>query len=157
MGDATVVDLSHLGENDAVTSDDLREKGRHIRPGDIVLLRTDWPSKCDYMSRDFWAKSPYTTQDACGWLVQRKVKAVGYDYPPDYVLRQTLFDPGYQDKPEENTTHHVFFKEGIFVIEYLCNLELINKNRFQFMALPLPIEGAGGSPVRAIAIEGEEV
>ncbi len=153
MGEAAVIDLSHLSENDGVTSADLEKRGQHIRPGDIVLLRTDWPLKCDYMSRDFWAKSPYTTRSACEWLVQQKVKAVGYDYPPDYVLRKKLSDPEYQDKPEENTTHDVFFKEGIFVIEYLCNLHLINRKRFQFMALPLPIEGAGGSPVRAIAIE----
>jgi len=152
-GEAVVIDLTYLGENDGVTSDDLRKKGQHIRPDDIVLLRTDWPLKCDYMSRDFWAKSPYTTPSACEWLVQRKVKAVGYDYPPDYVLRNKLFDLEYQDKPEENTTHFGFFPKGIFVIEYLCNLHLITKERFQFMALPLPIEGAGGSPVRAVVIE----
>jgi len=45
MGEAIVIDLSHLGENDGVTSDDLERKGQHIRPDDIVLLRTDWPSK----------------------------------------------------------------------------------------------------------------
>jgi kynurenine formamidase len=81
------------------------------------------------------------------------VKAVGYDYPPDFVLRKKLFNPEYQDKPEENTTHNIFFKEGIFVIEYLHNLHLIGNKHFEFMAPPLPIEGAGGSPVRAIAIE----
>jgi arylformamidase len=153
MGEAAIVDLSHLGENDAVTAEDLEEKGKHIKPNDIVLLRTDWPLKCDYMSQDFWAKSPYTSLEACEWLVGRKVKAVGYDYPPDYVLRKKLSDPQYQDTPEENTTHHTFFKEGILVIEYLCNLHLITRDRVHFMALPLPIEGAGGSPTRAIAIE----
>jgi kynurenine formamidase len=53
----------------------------------------------------------------------------------------------------ESTTHHIFFKEGIFVIEYLHNLHQIGDKHFEFMALPLPIEGAGGSPVRAIAIQ----
>ncbi len=153
MGEAAVVDLSHLGENGGVTAEDLAAKGQHIRPGDIVLLRTDWPVKCDYTTRDFWAKAPYTSREACEWLVERRVKAVGYDYPPDYVLRQKLADPNYKDTPEENTTHYVFFKEGIFVIEYLCNLHLITRDHIHFMALPLPIEGAGGSPVRAIAIE----
>ncbi len=153
MGEAAVVNLSHLGENGGVTAEDLEKKGRHIRSGDIVLLRTDWPLKCDYMSRDFWAKSPYTTREACEWLVRRKVKTVGYDYPPDYVLRKRLLDPQYKDKPEENTTHYVFFKEGIVAVEYLCNLHLISKDRVQFMALPLLIAGAEGSPARAIAIE----
>lgn len=106
------------------------------------------------MSRDFWGKAPYTTQEACEWLAGRKVKAVGYDYPPDYVLRKRLFDPKYKDKPEENTTHYVFLKEGIVAIEYLCNLYLITGDRVQFVALPLRIEGAEGSPARAITIEG---
>lgn len=153
MGKASIVDLSNLSENDEVTSDELDKKGQHVRSDDIVLLRTDWPLKCDYMSRDFWAKSPYTSSSACDWLVQRRVKAVGYDYPPDYVLRQKLFNPEYKDKPEESTTHNIFFKEGIFVIEYLHNLHQIGDKHFEFMALPLPIEGAGGSPVRAIAIQ----
>jgi kynurenine formamidase len=153
MGEATVVNLSHLGENGAITAADLEEYGRHIKSGDIVLLRTDWPLKCDYLSRDFWGKAPYTERDACEWLVERKVKTVGYDYPPDYVLRQEVLDPQYAYNGEEFTTHHVFFKEGIIVVEYLCNLHLITKDRFQFMALPIPIKGSDGSPVRAIAIE----
>jgi kynurenine formamidase len=153
MGEAAVVNLSHLDENDGVTAEDLERRGQHIKTDDIVLLRTDWPRKCDYMTRDFWGQAPYTTREACEWLIGRKVKAVGYDYPPDYVLRKRLFDSQYKDKPEENTTHYVLLKEGVVAIEYLCNLHLITRNRVQFMALPLRIEGAEGSPVRAIAIE----
>jgi len=153
MGEATVVDLSHLGENDGVTAAELEKHGQHVRAGDIVLLRTDWPLKCDYMSRDFWGKSPYTARDACEWLVKRKVKTVGYDYPPDQVLRYEVLDPQHEYKAEEFTTHDVFFKKGIFVVEYLCNLHLITKQRVQFMALPILLVGAEGSPVRAIAIE----
>ena len=153
MGEATVVNLSHLGEDGGVTAAELEKHGQHVKAGDIVLLRTDWPLKCDYMSQDFWGKGPYTARDACEWLVKRKVKTVGYDYPPDHCLRYEVIDPQHEYKAEEFTTHDVFFREGIYVVEYLCNLHLITKERFQFMALPLPIEGAEGSPVRAIAIE----
>jgi kynurenine formamidase len=38
------------------------------------------------------------------------------------------------------------------VIEYLTNLDRIGAARCRFVALPLALEGAGGSPVRAIAI-----
>ena len=153
MGEATVVNLSHLGENDGVTAAELEKHGQQVKAGDIVLLRTDWPLKCDYMTKDFWGKAPYTARDACEWLVKRKVKSVGYDYPPDYILRYEVIDPQHKYKAEECTTHDVFFKEGIYVIEYLCNLHLITKERVQFMALPILIEGAEGAPVRAIAIE----
>ena len=43
------------------------------------------------------------------------------------------------------------FPAGITVIEYLTNLDAIGTPRCRFMALPLRIEGADGSPVRAVA------
>ncbi len=153
MGEATVVNLSHLGADDAVTADDLEKYGKHVKAGDIVLLRTDWPLKCDIATRDFWGKAPYTTRDACDWLVKRKVKTVGYDYPPDYVNRYQVTDPKHEFKYEEYTTHIVFFPNKIYVVEYLCNLHLITKKRVQFFALPIPIADSEGAPVRAIAIE----
>jgi kynurenine formamidase len=42
----------------------------------------------------------------------------------------------------------------ILIIENLCNLEKINRNRFTLMAIPLKLIGSTGSPVRAIGIEG---
>jgi kynurenine formamidase len=68
------------------------------------------------------------------------------------VLRYEVTDPKHEKKPDEFPTHEVFFKAGIYVIEYLCNLHLVKKERFQFMALPILIKGAEGSPCRAIAI-----
>ena len=51
------------------------------------------------------------------WLVARRVKAVGYDYPPDYAIRTMIFEPGARVTAEDCTTHHVFFPAGITVIE----------------------------------------
>jgi arylformamidase len=155
FGEAVVVDLSHVGANQPVTAEDLEEHAADVREGDIVLLRTDWPLKTSWESLDFWGEAPYTHRSACDWLIDRKVKLVGYDYPPDFVLRYQVTDPRRQGRvtKEENDTHHLFFPRGIAVIEYLTNLHLIQKRRVQFFALPIPFEGADGSPVRAIAIE----
>lgn len=154
-GEAAIINLSHLGENDGVSAAELEKHGQHVREGDIALLRTDWPLKCDYMSKDFWAKAPYMERDACEWLVERKIKAWGGDFPCDYLLRYEVTDPGRVAKlpREEHTTHDVFFKAGIIQFEYIVNQHLLKKNRVQFMALPLPIEGGDGSPIRAIAFE----
>jgi arylformamidase len=40
----------------------------------------------------------------------------------------------------------------VTVVEYLTNLDAIGVLRCRFMALPLAIEGADGSPVRAVAL-----
>lgn len=154
-GDAVVVDLSHLGENSAVTGDELDRHAQDIRQGDIVLLRTDWTEKCDWESMEFWARAPYTDATACEWLISRKVKLVGYDYPPDYPLRFQVTDPPRlaATPREEYTTHFHFFPANIAVIEYLTNLKSITQRRVQFFALPIPFENSDGSPVRAIAIQ----
>jgi kynurenine formamidase len=152
MGEAAVVDLTHLGENGAVTASDLDKRGGHIRAGDIVLLRTDWPQRVNVESEDFWRIAPYTERSACEWLIARKVKAVGYDYPPDYTVRTGIFSPGTKVAREECTTHYWFFPAGITVIEYLTHLDQIGAPRCRFIALPLKLDGADGSPVRAIAL-----
>jgi len=43
IGEAAVVDLTHVGANAPVTAADLERRAGHVRAGDIVLLRTDWP------------------------------------------------------------------------------------------------------------------
>ncbi|MGH7331143.1 MAG: hypothetical protein ACREKS_00055 [Candidatus Rokuibacteriota bacterium] len=75
----------------------------------------------------------------------------GLNYPPDYAVRISIFEKGRRIPREDNTTHHIFFPAGITVIEYLTNLDQIGVPRCRFMALPLKLEGADGSPVRAVA------
>ena len=62
------------------------------------------------------------------------------------------FSPRTPVARHECTTHDVFFPAGITVIEYLTNLDAIGVARCRFIALPLAIDGADGSPVRAIAL-----
>jgi arylformamidase len=151
VGEAAVVDLTHIPENGEVTAADLEAGAQHARPGDIVLLRTDWPRRVSVESEKFWRDAPYTHRSACEWLIRRQVKAVGYDYPPDYCIRTMTFEPEKRLRREDNTTHEAFFPAGITVIEYLTNLDRIGAPRCRFAALPLPVEGADGSPVRAVA------
>jgi len=152
IGEAAVVDLTHVPENGEVTAADLDANGQHVRARDIVLLRTDWPRRVSVETERFWRDAPYTGRSACDWLIQRKVKAVGYDYPPDYCVRTMICEPQKKLTREDNTTHQAFFPAGITVIEYLTNLNQISVPRCRFVALPLPVEGADGSPVRAVAI-----
>jgi kynurenine formamidase len=63
-----------------------------------------------------------------------------------------IFEPEKKLAREDNTTHHAFFPAGIAVIEYLTNLDQIGVPRCRFAALPLPVQGAERSPVRAVAI-----
>jgi arylformamidase len=152
IGEAAVVDLTHVAENAEVTAADLDTRGGHLKAGDIALLRTDWPRRVSVDDERFWRAAPWTGRSACEWLVARRVKAVGYDYPPDYAIRTMIFEPGTRVTAEECTTHHVFFPAGITVVEYLTNLHEIGAARCRFVALPLKLAEADGSPVRAVAL-----
>ena len=152
VGDAAVVDLTHLGENGEVSAAELEKHAGHVRAGDIVLLRTDWPRKMSVDREEFWSRGPYTGPTGCDWLIGKRVKAVGYDYPPDECIRDTIGAARRKPARDEYTTHARFFPAGITVIEYITNLDQIGAPRCRFMALPLRIEGADGSPVRAIAL-----
>jgi kynurenine formamidase len=152
IGEAAVVDLTHLRANGEVTAAELEKRAGHVRAGDIALLRTDWPRRTSVDDERFWREAPWTGRSACEWLVARRVKAVGYDYPPDYSIRTMIFEPGARVSAEDCTTHHVFFPAGITVVEYLTNLHEIGRDRCRFMALPLKLADADGSPVRAVAL-----
>src|SRR4030095_2964673 len=89
VGDASVIDLTHLGANGEVTAADLDRRAGHVRAGDIVLLRTDWPKRTSIADEAFWKQGPWTGPSACKWLVDRKGKAGGYRHPPPHRLRET--------------------------------------------------------------------
>jgi kynurenine formamidase len=84
--------------------------------------------------------------------VARGVKAVGYDYPPDFPIRYLVTGERRTVAPEAWATHHTFFPAGVAVIEYLTNLDRLGRDRVRFVALPLRLEGGDGSPARAIAL-----
>lgn len=149
VGPAAVLDLSFIGANDAIRVRDLHEAGSHILPGDIVLLKTGWDFKCDWRNREYWTKAPYVVEDAAAWLAKQEIKAVGFDFPQDYAIRDT---PSRHPNFEEMPTHHFVLRKGIYLIEYLCNLHQVKGSRVNLYVLPLKVEGAEAAPARVLAI-----
>lgn len=151
-GEALIVDLSSVGEREGIVSAQLEAKGSMTRAGDIVLLMTRWDERCSIDRPDFWVRSPYLTREAAEWLRERRVSVVGYDFPPDYAIRDEFESPGKVPVRHEQVTHDVFLPSGILVIEYLCNLGQIGRDRFNLICLPLALVGTDGAPARAIAV-----
>ena len=53
----------------------------------------------------------------------------------------------------EFVTHDVLLRNGVVMIEYLCNTAALEKPRTYLCALPLKIPASDGAPARVIAIE----
>jgi arylformamidase len=150
-GEAAVVDLVDVKEGEQIDAQRLANRAGHVEAGDIVLLKTCWEERFPVDTPEFWTRAPWLTRDACDWLRKRRIKALGVDFPQDEPIRYLL---GGVVKPiSEYVSHDVLLREGILLIEYLCNLGELKKPRTHVFVLPLKVMDADGAPVRAIAVE----
>lgn len=150
VGEAAVIDLSDIKPKEAITSRDLNERGKHVKEGDIVLIKTEWEKRFSWESEEYWSEAPYLTKDAAEWFIGHKVKAIGCDFPQEYAIREL----GRKVlKVEEFPVHQILLGNNILNIEYLTNLSEVKKERVKIIALPLKMVGCEGAPARVIAIE----
>ena len=155
VGDAVLLDLRRFCTTDdhVVTVAELDDAemriGGRVKPGEIVLLNTGHAAKNAYgpgASKSNYAPThPGLDYDAASWFIDRKVGAVGVDTANLDRDRALVAHVNFMLRPWAGM-------EPIYIIENLVHLEDIDSPRFTFVGLPLPIVGASGSPIRAIAI-----
>lgn len=109
--------------------------------GDIALVHTGWSR---WFGTDRYFEHPALSVDACRWLLDRGVRAIGIDTPSV----DATGDP-------ELAAHHVLAGAGAVICENLRNLEAIDFADPLVSLLPIPLEGADGAPVRAVAMRIE--
>lgn len=135
------IDLSRcMGSVRVVTIADHQE----IRPADLEQLLTNMPPRLLIRStspRDFSrfpTDYPYFSRESAELLVALGVMLVGTEAPS--------VDP-FDDS--SLPAHQVFGKGGVLILENLM-LDQVPDGDFELIALPLRIEGAEASPVRAV-------
>jgi kynurenine formamidase len=142
-----------------ITADDMeaacRAQGIDVRPGDAVLVRTGWPVGRFPDADAFlgWETGvPGPDVSAAEWLVERRVRVTGSDTA---VYEQLVAGIGLTHLP----VHVILlFRHGVPIIEVM-NLEEIAADRvwtFTFIAAPLRIVGATGSPMRPLALVSDD-
>ena len=147
MGPAALVELDDHCKEKGISGDTLEDRGRHMKRGDIAILRTGWTDLCWGQPR-FWKEGPYLEPSGADWLVARGVRAVVYDFAEEYVVRKPPF------AGKDCIVHHKILGEEIYNIEYVHHLAKIRAPRLAIIALPLKLVGCDGSPSRVVAIEG---
>jgi arylformamidase len=139
IGPATVVDFTDKKAGEAIGVNEMRNRGAHIKKGDILLVRTGLSRY--YMSPTY--QRPYLETAAVDWLIERGIKALGIDCS------------GFENRSTESheVNHRKLLGRGIPIIEDLNNLDKLYDNRVFFFALPLRIEGLDACWIRPIAVE----
>jgi arylformamidase len=156
MGKAVILDLTPRGKAHAsITPNDLaeaeqrlRQQGIEIQEGGMLLLRTDWPKGHDTSDPKWWNDSPYLTQEAAEWIVDKKPSVVGFDFAQE----EKGFD--YQSADEilgsAMRVHRTILPRVTFQIENLINLDQIGSTA-QVVALPAKWK-TESAPARVIAL-----
>lgn len=103
-----------------------------------VLVETGWSEH--WATDTYFANHPFLTESAALYLREQQVLLVGID-------SHNIDDTGGKSRP----VHSILLAAEIFIVEHLCNLEIVPLNNFQFTALPPKFKGVGTFPVRAIA------
>jgi kynurenine formamidase len=123
-----------------------RTQAIEIKPGDIVLLRTGWGAFFEDAARfESQMHGPGPGEQGARWLSSKGIFAAGAD---------TI---NFEQAPSRTMPAHVHLlvESGIHIIECL-NLEQLAAEHvyeFVFVASPLKIRGATGSPIRPFALK----
>jgi arylformamidase len=152
IGEAVVIDCS-FANGRGLTSEDFERARPRVKAGDIVLVYSaEQPGALEEWIYD----QTYVTPDGAEWLVTRGIRSVGVEPFGFEHLYEGLFVKKYYDKstpPPHWPAHAICLSQNVYILEGLGNLEQIVGKRVRFSALPLPVPGSSGSPVRAVAWE----
>jgi arylformamidase len=148
MGSAVLLDLTPVPERALVDAPDLDRAlaaaGEALRPGDVVLLRTDWAARA-IGTPEYFRRSPALTEAAARWLVERAPTCIGCDFFEEPAAR----DPGWE--PEAFVVHRAILGAGIPLVEGLVGLAELPP-RCEFFAVPYKLAGVEAAPARAFAL-----
>ncbi|MBI3075701.1 MAG: cyclase family protein [Deltaproteobacteria bacterium] len=147
IGEAVVVDLTHVQANQAISVEDLRKGGaEQVRSGDIVLLHTGWTDRMFGQFPRFFTESPYFPAESAEWLVARGPKAIGFDFFEEYAARLKDFTS------EDFPMHRAILGKGVVIMEGLTNLGALPSRRVQFFAPFFKLGETEGAPARFFAL-----
>jgi arylformamidase len=141
IGPAMIIPCQDLKE---ISLDYLKTYEDSIAEIDFILFFTGWQSK--WNTDGYFENCPTLTIEAAEWLTTFDLKGVGFDsFSVDHIISAHVITS------ENMPNHYILLGKEILLIENLTNLDLLPKGVFTFQCLPINIEHADGSPVRAVA------
>jgi len=129
IGHCKVVDLSEFP-----IIDEKALKSKNIPYAERLLIKTVLPND----PTRFPDEVAFITPDAAAYMNAIGVKLVGVDTPSVDAINS-----------KELAGHHALHKQDIYILENVM-LDEIEEGDYELVALPLALEEADGSPVRAV-------
>ena len=139
IGDVSIYDFSFLKENDSLTTEMLK----NLTITEKVIFNFNWAHNFYISKEKFYHNYPYFSDEAVNYLIEKGVKLVGMDTPSPDDSRIKL------GSLEDSKAHKKFLSNGIILIEYLNNLNLVkDKEGWKVFAFPMKIKNCDGASAR---------
>lgn len=135
IGKGVVVDCT---QQTSISLPFLQSKKDTLAGAEFILFYTGWQHK--WNTPRYFDPYPTLTTEAAEWLLHFQPKALGFDV----ISVDTMTD-------EALPNHHLLLKQEVLIIENLASLDQLVGKDFQFYCIPLKIDAADASPVRAFA------
>lgn len=139
IGKALVIDCRKAREGEAITMDYLAPYGAKIAEAEFLLFNLGWDKR--WGTKAYFGDYPCIDDAVLDLIIGGGYKGIGFDAI------------GLDPIADENLTRHkrLFSSCDIVNIENLANLEACGRDLLWFSCLPLKIQSADGSPIRAVA------
>jgi kynurenine formamidase len=137
VGAAALVRLANGADDVPIEPSDLAPAEAAIRMAGRVIINTGWHHR--WGAPEYFDAHPVLSGAAARYLVDLGVHLVGIDTPS---VDRAPFE-----------AHLALLGNDVLIVENLTNLDAIERDLFTFAALPLPLRGRDGSPVRAVALD----
>ena len=118
---------------------------KKIAQVEFILFFTGWQYK--WNTEHYFEDFPVLSKDAAQWLTTFKLKGIGFD-----AISADRINMPEKKESIALPNHFILLGKEVLLIENLTNLDKLTEDIFTFQCMPLKIENADGSPVRAIAI-----
>jgi len=94
-GDGSIIDVSDLGDLAELSREVLETRAAAVRPGDIVLIRSNHGERHATTTKEYWTLAPWISRSGAEFLKEKGIKGVGFDFPQDRAIREE-YDPEFQ-------------------------------------------------------------
>ncbi len=140
VGKGVVIDCRDLDEGGIIGMERLTACGKALEKAEFLLFNLGWDKR--WGTDSYFGDYPCISEEVLNYIINANLKGIGFDV----IGLDPISDVSLK-------RHNKLFKaKDILNIENLKNLHLLHGKEFNFVCLPLNLEGADGAPARAIAI-----
>lgn len=140
--DCWLADIPNCEPSRLIEITDLGDIEDKIKAGEGILFRTGWSAFAG--QEKYRDELPRISTGLAKWIASRNVAMIGVE-PPSVADVNNL--------EELTEVHRILLQADVLIVEGLCQLNQITKEKVHLIALPLKIQKGDGAPCRVVAIE----